>query len=109
LRKQSNYSAFGFIVTESGLFQFCLRQRDRILLNLYMFSRTLQQAQSSELNCYQANYLSFYSLQHVCHIYIYTALSSGDFVPDTTQKMILCLYLFIIHHLFQNRKTFFLK
>lgn len=32
-----NYSAFDFIVTESGLFQFCLRQRDRILLNIYTF------------------------------------------------------------------------
>lgn len=47
-----NYSAFGFIVTESDLFQFCLRQRGRILLNLYTFLRTLQQVQSPELHCY---------------------------------------------------------
>ncbi len=30
----SNYSAYGFLVTASGLFRVCLRQRVRILLNL---------------------------------------------------------------------------
>lgn len=33
-----NYSSFGFIVTESVLFQVCLRQRERILRDLYTFS-----------------------------------------------------------------------
>ncbi len=52
-----NYSVFGFIVTESGLFKVCLRQRARFLLDIiYTFLRTLQQVQSPRLNCYVFSY-----------------------------------------------------
>ncbi len=43
---------FGCPVTESGHFEFCLRQKGRILCRLYIFVRTLQQVQSPWLNCY---------------------------------------------------------
>ena len=44
---------FGCPVTESGYFEFCLRQKIRIRCYIYTLARTLQQVQSPGLNYYQ--------------------------------------------------------
>ncbi len=48
-----NYSAFGFIVAQSGSFKICLRQKAGFPLGkIYTFLRTLQHVQSPGLNYY---------------------------------------------------------
>ncbi len=61
---------FGCPVTESGHFEFCLRQKDRILCRIYAFVRTLQQVQSPELNYYFAYkiYIKFSVQKSLCDV-----------------------------------------